>query len=282
MCDNFDTIGKWSEDKLNILKDYAEPYSKILSNQPRLSSCYIDAFSDNGKHISRETNKIIPGSPLQALSISPLFPKYYFIDIDPKKIDTLRNIINSELTFSDKDKPEIIFKEGDCNEILLTDIFPKLTFKSHNRALCFLDPYGMHLEWSVLQRAGELKTIDIFLNFSIMDMNMNVLKHKPSKVDNREIERMNRFWGDNSWKDIAYSASPQKDLFGKEEALKKRNIDIVKAFQRRLKHVAGFDYVPEPIAMKNSTNSVVYYLFFASPKRVAEKIVTHIFKKYRK
>ncbi|MEE9442603.1 MAG: three-Cys-motif partner protein TcmP, partial [candidate division Zixibacteria bacterium] len=270
----------WSEDKLNILKEYTEPYSKIMSNQPRLSFCYIDAFSDKGKHISRETNKIIPGSPLQALSTSPLFPKYYFIDIDPKKIKTLKKIIASELQFPKDKKPEIIFKEGDCNEILLNDIFPDLTYGSYNRALCFLDPYGMHLSWQVLEMAGKLETIDIFLNFSIYDMNLNALHHNVGTVKSREIKRINRMWGDDSWKDVGYISQPT--LFGDEDKIKRANKEIVIAFQKRLRHIAGFKYVPEPIAMKNSKNTVVYYLFFASAKKVAAKIATDIFMKYRR
>jgi hypothetical protein len=45
--------------------------------------------------------------------------------------------------------------------------------------------------------------------------------------------------------------------------------------------VAGFSFVPEPLAMKNSNNAVVYYLFFASQKPVAKKIIDDIFKKYK-
>jgi hypothetical protein len=48
-----------------------------------------------------------------------------------------------------------------------------------------------------------------------------------------------------------------------------------------LRKVAGFQFVPEPLPMKNSTNAVVYYLFFASQKPVAQKIIDAIFKKYR-
>jgi hypothetical protein len=33
--------------------------------------------------------------------------------------------------------------------------------------------------------------------------------------------------------------------------------------------------------MRNSTGAVVYYLYFASQKPVADKIVANIFKKYR-
>lgn len=49
----------------------------------------------------------------------------------------------------------------------------------------------------------------------------------------------------------------------------------------RLKEVAGFRFVAEPLPMKNGTNAVVYYLFFACKHPVAEKIITAIFNKYR-
>jgi hypothetical protein len=38
------------------------------------------------------------------------------------------------------------------------------------------------------------------------------------------------------------------------------------------KKVAGFGFVPEPLPMRNSKKAIVYYLFFASPKAVAERI----------
>jgi three-Cys-motif partner protein len=56
---------------------------------------------------------------------------------------------------------------------------------------------------------------------------------------------------------------------------------VVQAFAARLKSVAGFKYVPAPMPMRNSTNAVVYYLFFASQKPVASHIVEDIMKKYR-
>jgi hypothetical protein len=55
----------------------------------------------------------------------------------------------------------------------------------------------------------------------------------------------------------------------------------VQAFRKRLKEVAGFKYVPDPIPMKNKSGATIYYLFFASQKPVAAGIVTSIFNKYR-
>jgi hypothetical protein len=48
-----------------------------------------------------------------------------------------------------------------------------------------------------------------------------------------------------------------------------------------LKEIARFKYVPEPLAMCNSSGAVIYYLFFASQNLTGNKIAEHIFKKYR-
>ena len=62
---------------------------------------------------------------------------------------------------------------------------------------------------------------------------------------------------------------------------KTTNERLAGAFRHRLGSTAGFAYVPEPIAMKNSKGAVVYYLYFASQKPVAERIVQGLFDKYR-
>jgi three-Cys-motif partner protein len=95
------------------------------------------------------------------------------------------------------------------------------------------------------------------------------------------VERMNRFWGDESWRDAAYAESRQTNLFSTTpELVKLDNAAIVNAFQRRLIDKAEFQFVPDPLAMRNSNNAVVYYLFFASQKPVAKNIIDDIFKKY--
>jgi three-Cys-motif partner protein len=145
--------------------------------------------------------------------------------------------------------------------------------------LCLLDPYGLHIDWEVMYQAGQSKAIDMFLNFPVMDMNRNAIWKNPERVPQDGIERMTKFWG-GEWKQAAYVKSSQGSFFG-PEMVKRGNDDIVAAFRQRLKKVAGFVFVPEPLPMRNSTNAVVYYLFFASQNPVAEKIISDIFRKYR-
>jgi len=113
-----------------------------------------------------------------------------------------------------------------------------------------------------------------------MDINRNVLWTDHEKVDPAQRDRMDSFWGDRSWHKAAYEVS-QLGLLG-DRPEKTSNEAIIKAFRHRLTHVAGFEYVPDPMPMRNSQNAVVYFLFFASQKPVADTIVSAIFKKYRK
>ena len=268
----FDEIGGWSELKLEILKKYAAAYSTILSAQTKASliHVYIDAFAGAGKHLSKATQEFVPGSPLNALAVQPQFREFHLIDIAPEKIEKLRELIGP--------RNDVFIYQGDCNEILLKDVFPRVRYDQYRRGLCLLDPYGLHLDWNVISTAGHMKSLDVFLNFPVQDMNRNVFWKDPEGVDEAQVRRMNLFWGDESWRNIVYET--KWNLFQLPE--KEPNEVIAEAFRRRLKEVAGFDRVPEPLAMENSKGAIIYYLFFASQNGTAEKIAREIFSKYQK
>jgi len=266
-----DEIGYWSEVKLDIVKEYARAYSTIMNAQSDIRSyLYIDGFAGAGVHISKQTQEYVPGSPLNALHVEPPFKEFHFIDLDGHRANSLRKMC--------ADYSNVKVYEGDCNRLLLDEIFPLAKYNDFKRALCLLDPYSLDIDWEIVLTAGKMRSVEIFLNFQVMDMNMNVLWRNPEKVQKSQLERMNAFWGDDSWRNIAYIK--KKDLFGDFE--EKVGIEsVVKAYQNRLKKVAGFTYVPDPIPMRNSTGAIIYYLFFASPNKTGAKIVNWIFDKYR-
>jgi len=270
----YDEIGYWSEIKLDIIKEYASAYSRILSGQksPKLYHIYIDAFAGAGKHVSKTTGDFVAGSPQNALLVEPPFNEYHFIDLNKFKIKSLEQIAG--------DRKDVFIYHGDCNQVMLQKVLPRAKYEDFKRALCLLDPYGLHLDWEVIFEAGRMKSVDLFLNFPIADMNRNVLLKKPESVQPSQIERMIRYWGDESWKSVAYRESTQMKLFGEAEQEKVKNEALAEAFRKRLKKVAGFKNVPKPMAMRNTQNTIVYFLFFASQKPVAEHIVRDIFNKH--
>ena len=112
----------------------------------------------------------------------------------------------------------------------------------------------------------------------IMDINMNVLRNDPGSVDPIQTDRMNRFWGDDSWRSVIYDSTG--NLFGWDEKVA-GNEALAEAYRKRLREVAGFEFVQAPVPMKNSIGRTIYYLFFASPNVTGHKIVEYIFNKYR-
>ena len=267
----FDEIGNWSEIKLEIIEKYATSYSRILSRQKGLHHLYIDAFAGSGIHISRATKELIPGSPLNALYVTPPFREYYLIDLVRDKVAALQELVGN--------RPDVHILQGDSNVLLLDEILPKVAYRDFRRALCLLDPYGLHLNWKVIERAGSMKTVEMFLNFPVADMNRNVFWRKDvDNVDPGDIERMSAFWGDDSWAQVVYSTTG--NLFGWKEKTGD-NDTVAQAFRERLKTRAGFTHVPDPLPMRNSRGAIVYYLFFAAQRPVADKIVKDIFSRYR-
>lgn len=268
--ERLDVVGYWTEMKLQILQEYANAYAQVLKSQSFIKHvAYIDGFAGAGAHISKETGAVIEGSPARALAIQPRFSHYHFVEMDEARAERLRTLGGEK---------DVSVYQGDCNDVLLNKVFPKCRYEDYRRALCLLDPYALNPNWEVVETAGEMRSIEIFLNFMIMDANMNILKKNPDSVAPEQAQRMTAFWGDDSWRTYAYRT--EQGLFGPIEE-KSTNEAVVEAYCKRLKEVAGFKYVPRPVPMCNTRGAVVYYLLFASQNSTGNKIAEHIFKKYR-
>lgn len=260
-----DKLGPWSEAKHTILSKYAEAYAKIL-NKNRLPYVYIDGFAGSGEALRKGTDERVPGSPLLALRVQPPFFEYHFVEYDGAKAAALANRVAG--------RENATVYHGDANEILLHTILPTMLWGTKRRALCLLDPYGLHLRWEVIAQAGKLKTIDMLLNFPTMDMNRKVLTKRDSAIPNEEAKRLTAFWGDESWLDVAYEPP---DMYGERHKRPNANALMVDAFCERLVEKAGFACVSNSCPMRNNEGIVLYYLVFASQKDVAVRIMDQTF-----
>lgn len=265
-----DEIGHWTEVKLQIIKKYAKAYSMILAKY-KFDYIYIDGFAGAGEHISKETGLIIQGSPCVVLDIEPRFKEYHFIDTNNAKISALKDIVGN--------RQNVFIHEANCNEILPKQILPTVRWGDKRRGFCLLDPYGLHLSWDVIQQAGEMRTIDVLINYPAMDINRNVLWKDLDKILPKNVSRMDAFWGDTSWKEVAYDKN--WNLLSLPLKIPNAVRIIREKFAERLIKVAKFKYIASPLPMRNSKGNIVYYLFFASNNETAVKIMNNIFKNTR-
>lgn len=267
-----DQVRYWTEIKLDIVREYAKAYSTVLATRKKRSfyHVYIEGFAGAGLHTSRTSGEFVAGSPLNALLVFPPFRKYYFIDLDRKKVKALREIA--------RDREDVRVYDGDFNDVLLSQVFPRVRYQDYRRGLCLLDPYGLHLDWKVVETAGRMRSIELFLSLPIGEIRRRMLRRGLAGAPRSQLERLDRYWGDASWQEIAYEDT--ETLFGFEKE-KQASAALVREYRARLKDVAGFRYVPHPIPMRNTRGAVIYYLFFASNKRLDEKTVKDIFDRYR-
>lgn len=266
-----DTLGPWSAIKHDIIEKYARAYTTILSNEPSIRRIVcIDAFAGAGVAIDKATGTLVEGSPLRLSHVVPPFDELYFVEHDTGKMDTLFDLA--------KNDRRIHFYEGDAARVLRDIALPRCRYADFARGLCLLDPYGLDVGFTLLEEIGHMGSVEIFYNFMMVGANRNVLWKDPSRVPPARQALMDHCWGDRSWRDVAYEE--EATLFGPVPKKRPGNQAIVSAFRQRLKDEAGFKYVPHPIPMRNEQNAVVYYLFFASPNKTANKIVRDIFAKY--
>jgi three-Cys-motif partner protein len=269
-----DLIGKWSVEKLGLLRRYLAAYLKILTNQPWCRGYeYIDAFAGTGKPKSRDEQRYVDGSPRIALSLRPPFTQYHFVEQESWRVARLEKL---RAEFADR---SITIYHGDCNKILREQILPQLTFATKKRAIAFVDPFGMQFEWETMQRVAQVRTVEVILNFPVMAINRGILRRHPEMISEASRQRLDRFWGTPDWMMDLYTE--EETLFGPEKtkvAYSGREFGAV--FQKRLREI--FTQCSAPILMTNSKNAPLYCLLFAGHSQTGKRIAEEIFERYER
>jgi three-Cys-motif partner protein len=286
--------GDWTTDKLEVLREYLKSYTTALSKQ-RFRKAYVDAFAGTGYRDARrsdpedsnllfpdlvkdEPQALLDGSARLALKTEPRFNKYIFIEKDEKRCAALEALRQE---FPDK-ADDIDVRHEDANQEI-QDLCKKNWSK--HRAVLFLDPYGMQVEWPTIEAVAKTKAIDLWLLFPL-GIGVNRLLKKSGDIPDSWRERLNILLGTEDWYEEFYKVTTTRDLFGNEEKLvEKASMETIgRYFNDRLKTVfAGV--VDEPGVLKNKVNNPLYLFCFAvgneRGKSIALGIANHLLKGLR-
>jgi three-Cys-motif partner protein len=240
---------------------------------------YIDAFSGSVRPRAKDEERYINGSPIRALQTEPKFDGYWFVDVNPQRVERVEKLR--------EDFPNQIIQtyQGNCNDILCNEIIPKIPYSSKKRAFVFLDPYGLQVDWKTVRELADTKTCDIFVNFSIMAVTR--LLPRDQNPDPEFVKQIDQVMGNTEWITQIYRESPatQLSLFSNlaEPTLSREKIDpdwLARLYTEQLSSL--FPHVSRPVLMRNSTNSVLYALCLASHNPNAIKITNDIFKRHER
>ncbi|WP_322488470.1 three-Cys-motif partner protein TcmP [Chloroflexus sp.] len=144
------------------------------------------------------------------------------------------------------------------------------------RAVVFLDPYGMQVEWSLIEAIAATQAIDLWLLFPLgMAVNRLLTRDRPPPREWQQ--KLDRFFGTSDWFERFYKV--HLDLFGNAHVSKQVSWrEISEFFNERLQGL--FPAVAQPRVLANSLGNPLYLLCFAAGNQkggpIALKIADHI------
>lgn len=294
--------GNWTTRKLDVLANYLRAYTTALKDKPTprkpFQKLYIDAFAGTGYREARqgdtdssqsalfpvpdlaepEPQSLLDGSARIALRTEPRFDNYVFIERSAERCARLEDLKAEFPMLAER----IVIRRGDANTEIQT--LCSADWRSQ-RAVLFLDPYGMQVEWTTIEAIARTKAIDLWLLFPL-GIGVNRLLTKSGDIPESWRRRLTLLLGTDDWFEEFYQVSATPTLFGNDQELVKAKMDTIgRYFNNRLKGIfAGV--ASEPGVLRNSTNNPLFLLCFAvgnegRGKEIALRIANHLLKEVR-
>jgi three-Cys-motif partner protein len=269
--------GDWTTEKLERLRKYLKAYMTIFESNERarfLHPIYVDAFAGTGyrtvkrrlstfaeifpEFVESDTQAFLKGSARIALETQPPFKEYIFIEQDPARFQELNHLKSDFAHLADR----ICTINADANTYLLD--WCLVNDWRRRRAVVFLDPYGMQVEWRLIEAIANTRAIDLWLLFPLGIAVSRILTRNTPPPE-EWAQALTQFFGSDDWKNAFYRRRTMLTLWGEqEEQVKEADFDqISQYFVNRLKSV--FTAVADnPLPLFNSKNNPLYLLCFAS------------------
>lgn len=283
--------GGWTEKKLIAFQKYVNAYLIIMNkcrDKYKWQLVYFDAFAGSGSRSKdkQEENTIqnifgnsadvedfsvYKGAAERVLNIQQEgFDFYYFIDKDAisnKKLESKLEPIRNDRKF--------VFRTNDANREL-KKLAEAMHQKKNLAALVLLDPFGMQIDWSSLERLGKTRT-DLWI---LIPTGVIINRLLDRKYHLAHIEKLVSFFGltEREIRDYFYEEQTNSTLFGDETIIKKVNkpiIKIARLYIARLKTIFK-EVTDEPLVMYNTKNVPIYHFAFAGNNKRAKKIAQEI------
>lgn len=288
------SVGPWAEKKLEILRKYLEAYTTVLKKQSKWCKgyYYVDALAGGGTAPLRGTRDnispnnalqlelldcvtpsageqlYIKGSPRIALGISNPFTAYLFIEKRKERVQQLEALKKEYGSTK-----QIRIRSGDTNQILATRLVNnrKINWKSE-RAVVFLDPFGLQVPWKTLESLASTKAIEVIVNFPV-GTTLQRLLQRQGKISPKRQKLLDDFLGSPDWRSVVYET--KETLFGPEtQKTEDSGEKLARWYASRMKSLFGYGSQPHLIC--NTHGGHLYYLIFAGPNETGAKIAKDI------
>jgi three-Cys-motif partner protein len=220
-----------TELKLSIVEKYLKFFTTALGGKFE-EVWYIDAFAGTGsrtvRYEERAAGLLDKGEPERierrrgsariAIDVNPPFDFIVLIERKPSYVAALQ-----ELAANYPGRRIAVVKD-DANDALQSLVAAN-SWRS-TRAVLFLDPYGMQLEWPTLEKVAATKAIDVWFLFSLAGLYRQATRHL-ADIDKHKRAALTRMFGSDAWEEELYPKAMRDDLFdGISEGPRRRSADV--------------------------------------------------------
>jgi three-Cys-motif partner protein len=275
--------------KLEIVQKYLGAYTIALKKQ-QFQLLYIDACAGSGSSIPRsavidrsdverqsallnettvaDTDQIIVGSAIRALSVSPPFDRYLFNDVKKANVEALKSEVRQRFSHLSS---RVQITQFDANEMLL-NICNQTNWRT-SRAVVFIDPFGLQIRYETLEALGRTGAVDLWYLVPVFAM------YRQIRGDGGVLEdggrSVDQALGTDEWRNVvAIQEEGPTDLFGLSKKVSKRAVDIAwfeNVAKERLKLAFGGRVVDQALALgRNGLHEFSLMFAWANPSEKAK------------
>lgn len=275
--------GQCTERKLKCLRHYLTAYRTIFTGNEKaryFRTWYVDAFAGTG---SRTTTADLPlldivddaeaqeyqdGSARIAVGLPSPFDQYLFIEKSRKRAGELRRVIRTDYAQLDS---RCKIHTGEANAEIRKWCAERDWKKE--RAVVFLDPYGMQVEWTTIQTLAATKGVDLWYLF----LGIARLLGHDGKIDEKWGARLDVLLGTGAWRTRFFQKEIRTDRFGEIENVERTATEAaIEGFiHERLATCFGKN-VGRGLILRNSKRSLLYFLCFAASNERGAKAALNI------
>jgi len=274
--------GIWTEIKLAAISAYSKFFTTAISQI--FDTWYVDPFAGTGQRNSKEMagglfeNEPIseiecqyPGSAAKALAIQPPFAHYRLGDAKKSHAKALQVLADM---FPDRDA-QVVQSDGNT---FIQEMFSKPIWQNPDppvwetkakgtkppRALVFLDPYGMEVQWATLKILADSQKADVWFLANIKGA-VQQLCHRHESLDAGKRNKLREYFGTDDWEAQFYETSPADDLFGFADKSTKRVAEKGQVVAFHKKCLEGiFRYVSDPLPLAVGAHDDYFLLYCIS------------------
>jgi three-Cys-motif partner protein len=213
------------------------------------------------------------GSAQIAIDVVPHFNRLVFIDSKPKHCAALRDLA------AKYPNREIVVIQEDANRSIQSAIAWDGWISA--RAVLFLDPYGMEVEWTTLEAIAKTGAIDVWFLFPLSGLYRQATR-KSDKITPDKRAAITRILGTDAWEKELYSDLGQPDICDAPFQRAKDVKGLERYVKRRLEVIFPkvFDPKALPIDLGPQRFSLFLCISNSAPKAIglSTKIANHILK----